>query len=524
MLKSCPDKFIEHAVDFVEAELNGGKISIDVGIAKLAETECDAAIVGVAEQERLSGEVKALDEALRGEISRLMKAGTFTGEWKQFHSISSLGLVKPARIVLAGLGKEKELSTERLRIAIATAARSARAHFAKTIATDLHTRLAERTETASAVVEGALLGLYRFDRFKSPDKEKEKKIVRLILVESDKARLEAARKGCERGIILAESTNYARELVNAPSAAMYPAKLAEEADRLARRLGLKITVLDEKKLAAHGMNGILAVGGGSEKGPRFVVLEYNAGAKEKVAIVGKGITFDSGGLDIKPREHMSDMKTDKAGAATVLGAMSAAARLKLPVGIIGAFAACENMPSGSSYRPGDIVTAYNKKTMEIIDTDAEGRVVLADAVSYVEKNYRPAAIIDIATLTGACFVALGSAAAGLMGSDRRLLDKIKDASEKSAEKVWELPMWDEYKELIKSDVADFRNLGKGKPGEAGAITGAAFVGAFVESTPWAHLDIAGVANVSDSEGYNPAGATGWGVRLLIQLLSEWKKR
>ncbi len=508
----------------MDATLNGNKISIDIAGGKISETECDTVVIGVAEQEKLSGELKSLDDSLRGELSKAMKENRFSGEWKHVFSLSTLGNIKPKHVIFIGLGKEKELTAEKLRRASAVTSRSARAHKAKTIATNLQSRLADRTETSAAAIEGTLLGLYRFTKHKTVGKEKEHSVESLILIEPDKNKLAECKKGVERGIILAESINYVRDISNAPSGMMYPAKLADEADKLAKELGLKITVFDEKKLASNGMNAILAVGNGSEKKPRFVAIEYNPSAKEKLAIVGKGITFDSGGLDIKPREYMLDMKSDKAGAATVLGIMRAAAKLKLPVGIIGALAIAENMPSGSSYRPGDIITAYNKKTMEIIDTDAEGRVVLSDAVSYVEKNYKPAAIIDLATLTGACFVALGSEFAGLMGNDAKLMEKIKDASAKSAERVWELPLIDEYKEKVKSEVADVRNLGKGKQSEAGAITGAAFIGAFIESTPWVHLDIAGTAFLSDSKDYAPQGGTGWGVRLLVQLLSDWKKR
>jgi leucyl aminopeptidase len=270
------------------------------------------------------------------------------------------------------------------------------------------------------------------------------------------------------------------------------------------------------------MNALLGVAKGSAEPARFIVLEYRGGAKEHppVALVGKGLTFDSGGISIKPAEKMEEMKSDMAGGAAVMGAIMAAADLRLPVNIVGLIPATENLPGGRAYKPGDILKSLSGKTIEIISTDAEGRLILADALTYAER-FKPVAIIDLATLTGACVIALGDLAIGMLGTDKELKNKLRDAAEKTGERVWELPLWEDYHELIKSDVADFKNTG-GRPG--GAITAAAFLSKFIGKSPWVHLDIAGPAWLTKDRSYIPKGATGIGVRLLVQFLKDWQKK
>ena len=308
---------------------------------------------------------------------------------------------------------------------------------------------------------------------------------------------------------------------------MFPSVLADYARQLAKENNLKCTVLGKTALEKGGFGGLLAVGGGSAHEPHLIVLEYHGSHHEStqspIALVGKAITFDSGGISIKPSEKMDEMKFDKCGGVAVLGAMRAIAQLKLPLNVIGVIAAAENMPSSTSYRPGDIVTSYpgpDKRgvTIEVLNTDAEGRIVLGDALAYARER-KPQAIIDLATLTGACVVALGTYAAGLFGNDELLLERIRAAGERTGERVWPLPLWQEYKDKIKSDVADHKNTG-GR--EGGAITAAAFLARYVGDTPWAHLDIAGTAWTTEERPYLAKGATGFGVRLAVDTLNHWR--
>ena len=311
----------------------------------------------------------------------------------------------------------------------------------------------------------------------------------------------------------------ARDLVNGPSNQVTPTLLAEKAEKISKEHGMELQVLEVSQAEAMGMGAFVAVAKGSQEPAKFIVLEYNKGKGfDTIALVGKGITFDSGGISLKPSEGMERMKDDMSGAAAVLGTMEAAARLQLPLHLVGIIPATENLPSGKAYKPGDVLKTLSGQTVEVISTDAEGRLVLCDALAY-SLRYQPKAILDLATLTGACVVALGDYVTGLMGNDEALFKRVEEASAKTGEKVWRLPLWDEYFDYLKSDTADFRNVGTRA---AGAIIGGIFLSKFVEKTPWVHLDIAGPSNIEKERPYIPRGGTGVGVRLLVQMLRDWK--
>ncbi|NTU80980.1 MAG: leucyl aminopeptidase, partial [Chloroflexales bacterium] len=360
---------------------------------------------------------------------------------------------------------------------------------------------------------------YRYLRYKTGLTSEQTFAVERVTVVAGGAEA-AIRAGLATGQAIARGVLFARDLTNGPGALVTPAALGDEAVALGQRLGLAVTVLDKAQLGEQGFGGILTVGQGSANEPRFIVMEYGtAGAgKPTICLVGKGLTFDSGGLSLKPADAMETMKSDMGGAAAVFGAMQAVAELKLPLHVVGLVPAAENMPSGTAYRPGDIVTTLSGKTIEVLNTDAEGRIILADGLFYAQR-YRPAAIVELSTLTGAIIIALGPHAIGMMGTSQQLADRLSSAGEASAERVWQLPIWDEYHEMVKSEIADLKNLG-GRP--AGSITAAAFLTAFVGDYPFVHLDLAATAWADrPAKPYASAGGTGAGVRLLSEFLKAY---
>jgi len=370
-------------------------------------------------------------------------------------------------------------------------------------------------------VEGALLSLYSYDTFrkKKPD-QKKGDITEVKIVTADEGYQSRLKKGIQEAQILVEAVELARNLANAPANVVDVDALAKEATGLGRKLSIKTVILKKTEIIANKMGGLLAVNQGSAKDPRFIVMEYND-KKQRLkpyVLVGKGITFDSGGLSIKPASAMEDMKTDMSGAAAVLGTMYAIAKLKLPLRVIALIPVTDNMTGSGALRPGDIITMSDGTTVEVKNTDAEGRLILADALLYAQR-YKPAAVIDIATLTGAVVVALASHATGMMGTDAALKDAMRTAGDRTFERVWELPLFDEYGKMMESDVADLKNLG-GRWG--GAVTAAMFLKHFVRDLPWVHLDIAGTASIEKATDYQPKGATGVGVRLLTRFLQEMK--
>ena len=419
--------------------------------------------------------------------------------------------------MLVGLGKRKDANLELLRRAAGLSARIARDYCGITdYSTTLHNLdipKSSKPERAQAVAEGSVLGAYQFIKYRTVDKHKIKVISKITLVG------DGVHSSVKRGTILAECENLVRDLANEPASNLTPEKLADVAKGLGK-LGVKVTIYDKKGIQKLGLTALLAVSRASVNEPRFVIMEYNGGGKKKIALIGKGITFDSGGLNLKPGDSMLTMKHDMCGAATVIGTVRAAALLKSKTNIIGVFAASENMIGMDAYKPGDIVPTYSGKTIEVCNTDAEGRVVLADALTYTEKNLKPSAMIDLATLTGACQVALGRVCAGVMGKDQKIIDTLVNSGNVTGERLWPFPFFKEYHEQVKSEVADVRNTGMFRR-EAGAITAGTFLAAFVDKTPWAHIDIAGTAWLDQDSECMKKGGTGFGVRLLIHALENW---
>ncbi|PJF47346.1 MAG: leucyl aminopeptidase [Candidatus Thermofonsia Clade 3 bacterium] len=496
----------------------------------------DAVIVNLFEGVTApGGATGAVDAALgssdgvsgNGAISKLIQLGDFTGKLNEVAVVYTAGLIPAPRVIVAGLGTREQFTLDRARQASGSAVRKARDLGCRRVATIVHGSgiggLQPR-EAAQATVEGALMGAYQFREHKS--KNDDRVIEELIIVEYDAAKLAEIEAGVRAGQIVAEAVNAARTLVNRAPNALYPETFAQAAQAMAARVGLTCSVLSEADIAQERMGGVLAVAQGSAHPPRFVVLEHqprtgNANLptadSRPLVFIGKGVTFDTGGISIKPSENMQSMKADMSGAAAVFGAMQAIAGLNLPQRIIGVMPLVENMPSDRAYRPGDVITMMNGLTVEIISTDAEGRLILADALHYV-KRFKPRGVVDLATLTGACVVALGEGvAAGLFSNDDAWANAVLCAAEAAGEKMWRLPLYPEYGDKIKSDDADIKNSG-GRVGGVG--TSAYFLYRFVEGPdeyPWAHVDMAGMMFSSENKGYLVKGAMGYGVRTLVRL-------
>jgi len=448
---------------------------------------------------------------LGDDAARVVSDGDFSGEADETALL--YGQWGPApRLLLVGLG-ERDLSTpEKLRRASATVARGARTLKLHSAAFSLPAlpRITT-TEVARTVAEGVGLGLYRFDRHKTTADDQELETFWLV---TDEDALEEAKEGAELGAKVAEGTVLARDLANEPSNVATPAFLAERARRIADKYGMELEVLDRAGIEEEGLTGLATVGRSASNEPRFIVLEHRGGGDSApVVLVGKAVTFDSGGISIKPSAGMEDMKFDMSGGAAVLGVMETVGALDLPLNAVALVPATENLPGGGAFKPGDVLQMHSGKTVEIVTTDAEGRLILADALSYAAR-YEPSAVVDCATLTGACVVALGDHASGLMGNDEDLVAELQAAGETTGEKAWPLPLFDEYTEQIKGDTADIKNSG-GRKG--GALTAGAFLKEFAEY-PWAHLDIAGTAYGKKGNAYTTKGATGVPTRLLVEFL------
>jgi leucyl aminopeptidase len=465
--------------------------------------------------------VAQLDTRLDGRIRDYLDSGDFSGALNSTALMRTGGAIQAPRVLLVGLGKPEAFTIDALRQASATAATAARRLGVSSVALVPFDGDMTPGEVGQVLTEGALLGLYTLKKYKTAAENEDKDNLReLSILASGSTTQRALESGVQRGQILAEAVHLARDLSNSPGNEVNPSYLAKQAQEIATQTTLRCHVLDVDGIREHQMGCLLGVAQGSEQPPAFIILEHAPnGAQEKpIVLVGKGITFDSGGISIKPAANMEDMKMDMSGGAAVLGAMQALARLEYPRRVVGLIPASENLPNGNAVKPGDILRALSGKTVEVINTDAEGRLILADALAYAVQELKPACIIDLATLTGAVVVALGSQATGMMGTDPGMMDRLRAAGEYSAERVWELPLFEEYSKQIKSDFADIKNVSSNR--EAGSIIGGAFLKEFVGDTPWVHLDIAGTAWTRENKPYIPKGATGVGIRLLVKALED----
>ena len=473
----------------------------------------DILILGIFKGQKYSGVIKSLNDILKGALKNLAEEEGFEGDLgKSLMLSSTFGKVASKRVLLVGLGEKAEFSQNTLRKAGILVIKKIKNISSSAV---FSSEFSGSPGHISSISEGLLLGSYEFSKYKSDHNDKSK--IEKITFSSKNIKAAAFSEEIEFARLIADSTNLARDLVNEPPVYLTPTKLAEVASQVAKDGGLKCEIFDYSEIEKRGMNGLMAVSSGSEEPPRFIHLTYEPPKKTRksIAIVGKGITFDSGGLCLKPPGSMLTMKMDMGGSAVVLGVMKAIAALKPSVRVHGLIASSENMTGGKAYKPDDVINAYNGKTIEVINTDAEGRVVLSDALSYaVELKVNE--IVDLATLTGACMVGLGSYTAGVMGNDQKLIGKIRNASDSVGEKTWQLPMDDELRAEIKSSIADIKNAGSRM---GGAITAAMFLENFVGDVPWAHIDIAGPAFMEKESLYSPVGGTGFGVRTIIKYLS-----
>ena len=500
------------------------KITIDARSPAQAGADLLALPVARIERKgaRLPAALASADRATRGQIQAAVASGDFQGKPDQSLLVYPDRRLRAKRVLLLGTGDAAKLDRDGLRQLAGRCVREASRRRAARVALVLP-EIASDAAAVQALTEGALLAGYRFGDYRKNGEDTPGRVASLSLLLSRGAALREARAAAQTGIVVAESQNLARRLSDLPANALSPAVLADEVRRLARELGLRVRVLDVPAMKRLGMGGILAVGGGSANPPRLIAIEYRpksarGRARKPVALVGKGITFDSGGISIKPSAGMDEMKHDMSGAAAVIGTLRAAALLELATPVVGVIGAAENMPSATAYRPGDVVTTMAGKTIEVLNTDAEGRVVLADALHYARTTWKPDAIIDLATLTGAMVVALGGWATGAFGNDPKLIELVRAAGDATGERVWPMPLLDAHKEEIRSEIAEIKNTG-GRP--AGSSTAAAFLWHFVGDTPWVHLDIAGTAWTSKPGPIQRKGATGVGVRLLVELLRNW---
>ncbi|HEX79199.1 MAG TPA: leucyl aminopeptidase [Dehalococcoidia bacterium] len=493
-------------------------MEIKVIAGDVIHVETGAVVIGCfKEEKRLGGESAAIDEALDGAISRLISQGEVKGKPGEVTIIHSLGRIPAARVVVVGLGKKDELKLDGVRSAVAEACRHLQRKDVTDVAVDAIGKDVPGITAevyAQAVAEGALLGVYTFRRHITGENNKGE-LKKLTIISKSKEEITSLEKGVEKGRIIAEAANMARDMVNEPSNYMTPTDMTGVAKKVAEDYNIDLTILEKNEMQKLGMGALLGVAQGSCQPPKFIVLNYKGGGSDGIdlALVGKGVTFDSGGISIKPSAKMDEMKDDMSGGAAVIAAISAIAQLKPKINVISIVPAVENLPSGTAIKPGDILTAITGKTIEIISTDAEGRLILADALGYVNKM-KPKAIVDVATLTGACIVALGNICTGAFSNNQRLVDGVIAAGAEAGELIWQMPMYDEYKEQNKSNVADIKNVGdKG----AGSITAAQFLAEFVDDTPWVHLDIAGTSFVDKERKYTVKGATGVPVRTLVNL-------
>jgi len=489
------------------------EFSIKSGAPQSARNGC--LVVGVFEPRKLSRPGTALDRAAKGYLTNVLRRGDMRGKLGATLLLHDVPGAAADRVLLVGLGPETEFKEKPYRTAVAAAIRALGACGAEEASLHLPELAVDKRDVAWKVAHAVVVArecTYRFSRMKSKRDENDPALRRLVLSVSDRAAERRAAAGLEQGLAVAHGVALARDLGNLPPNICTPAYLADQARELAKRYRMKVEVMERADMERLGMGALLSVARGSAQPPKFITLEHRGGPKgaRPVVLVGKGITFDTGGISIKPSADMDHMKFDMCGAASVLGTMKAVGEMRLPVNVVGVIPTTENMPGGRASRPGDIVKSLSGQTVEILNTDAEGRLILCDALTYVER-YKPAAVIDIATLTGACVVALGNVACGLFANDDGIASSVLEAATTAQDHAWQLPLWEDYQEQLSSNFADFANVG-GRP--AGAVTAACFLARFTKNYKWAHLDIAGTAWKSGKE----KGATGRPVPLLTQFL------
>ena len=495
-------------------------IEISVKAGHAHKQRDDAVIIPLLEGRKLTESGKTLQQETGKTLPSFLRKFDLSGKFGELATLYDVEGTFSQRVLLLGAGDEKKLSLQKLRALASKVAREIDKSGARDVSFYLPELMVRGTvvaERVQAIAEGIWLGLYSFEKYKSKKEENKRALRSVTIMVASRRDLDDSLAAVSRARAVAVGTNFARDLANEPGNVCTPEFLGDQAAAL-RHKKLKVTVMDKAAIEAAGFTALLAVNQGSAKEPRFIVLEYNGGKKSEapVALVGKGLTFDAGGISIKPGAQMDEMKFDMCGSAAVLGIFSAITELDLPINLLGVIPSTENLLGAAAYKPGDIITSYKGITIEVLNTDAEGRIILSDALAYAAER-KPAEIIDFATLTGACVIALGGQASGLMGTGEKLKKSLMLSGDYTYDRVWELPMFEEYQEQIKSEIADIKNIG-GR--EAGTITAACFLSRFVDDIPWAHLDIAGTAWNMKGTDISAKGATGAGVRLVVDYLSR----
>ena len=495
-------------------------VQIKVEKARIDQKQTPLLVIGVYENQNDFSYLSGINSALYSTIKEMILNKEFNANLGMSLVLSTMDKAPMKKITLIGLGKKERFSNETARIVSAKAAIKVKemgiSEFSLILLSNIDEGLIE------AICEGVGLSLYSFNRYKTNDSKNELTVNQAtILINTDMPNIQSI---VDRTSLMVEAVNFARDLSNLPPNDCSPSQLATIAVSVATEYGLKHRIIERYEMESMGLNGIVSVGKGSHFPPKLIILEYHGSTEDRkpYLLVGKGVTFDTGGISLKDSDKMDEMKFDKSGGCNIIAIMKAVASLKLAINVIGLIPSVENMPSSASYRPGDIIKMYNGKTVEVLNTDAEGRLILADALAFGISSFNPKAVVDLATLTGACIIALGTNVAAVIGRNKKFIEELSNVSETTGEKLWELPLYEEFYEQIKSSVADIKNVG-GKPG--GAITAAAFLSNFTNGLPWIHIDIAGTAWTQEGtyeRGYNPKGATGFGIRTLVKLLIEDK--
>lgn len=496
-------------------------VKIEAISVKLEDLKDKCLIIAFFEDKlKLDNEPAKFDNSAGNIISNAIKNKDFKAEDNEIKTLY-INKEKLSYVLLLGLGKEEKFDLKKLMNCLASASKKARALGTKSFSfyfNSLKNKNFDFDDYLEKTAQAIILSLYQYLRYKTKDLEKIKKIENANII-IDKKELNKSREIVKNSVILAEAVIKTRDLVNTPPNIATPEYAANYAREIAKKNNLKCTILDEKEIERLGMECYMAVAKASVNKPRMVVLEYKGSNEAPIVLVGKGLTYDTGGINTKPFNYMTNMKDDKAGACSVIHVMEVCAKLKLKVNVVGIAAFAENSIAGNAYRPDDILKSYSGITVEVVHTDAEGRLVLADALSYSLK-FKPKAIIDIATLTGASIIALGYLASPVVGNDDKLIDKVITSGEKSLDRVWQLPLWEDYEEIIKSDIADLKHTTLDT--DAGVIIGGIFLKQFIKNVAWAHIDIGATVWAKQDKGYKTKGATGFGVLLLANLLKDWK--